>query len=128
MWPACKKPCIPPSLCIHITVLTGVTTNKQITALKAENERSRAETAAAASANSIAKSLAAKHAEEIESLKSQFAAKEQDLLAKIADFEKQFEALNASLKQHIDQRTADAEEVWNPEEGGRGGRGWRGVN
>ena len=64
--------------------------------------------------------MAAKHVEEIESLKLQFAAKEQDLLAKVADFEKQLEALNASLKQHIDQRTADAEEVWNPEGGERG--------
>jgi predicted nucleic acid-binding Zn-ribbon protein len=55
--------------------------------------------------------LIAKHLEEMEALKSQSAAKEEELLARIADFEEKLDALNASNAEQIEKLTQEYEEV-----------------
>jgi DNA-binding GntR family transcriptional regulator len=58
--------------------------------------------------------LVAMHLEEMEALKSQSAAKEEKLLARIAEFEQKLDALNAGNAEQIEKLMQEYEEVTCP--------------
>jgi DNA anti-recombination protein RmuC len=58
--------------------------------------------------------LVAKHLEEMEALKSQSAAKEEELLARISEFERKLDTLNAANAEQIEKLTQEYEEVMCP--------------
>jgi hypothetical protein len=58
--------------------------------------------------------LVAMHLEEMEALKYQSAAKEEELLARIAEFEQKLDALNAANAAQIEKLMQEYEEVTCP--------------